>query len=136
MALALAHGLDSSRRALAPDAISTNLRPYLRADSSLDYLHWLEDTLDRSSGGDWLGRPDAMRAQTLAEVDAEAFGEGGDGHPWRMIKGLIVTGYYTSEIGGAQELRYAPVPGRFDPAVPITPEYRAYSNDWTGVDFG
>ena len=34
VALALAHGLDGSRSALAPDAISTNLRPYLRADSS------------------------------------------------------------------------------------------------------
>jgi len=52
------------------------------------------------------------------------------------VKGLILTGYYTSEVGGARELRYELVPGRYDPKVPITPETRAWSSDWTAVDFG
>ncbi len=29
-----------------------------------------------------------------------------------------------------------PIPGRFDPAVPVGPDTRGYSNDWTGVEFG
>jgi hypothetical protein len=49
---------------------------------------------------------------------------------------LILTGYYTSEIGGARELQYELTPGRYDPAVAIRPGERAYSSDWTAVDFG
>lgn len=134
--LALAHGLEGSRAALAPDAVSSTIRPHLRRDGSLDHARWLENTLDRAVGGDWLGKPADRKLEALAAIDAEAFAEGAGPHPWLMVKGLILTGYYTSEIGGSQELAYDAVPGRYDPAVPMGPDTRAYSNEWTGVDFG
>ena len=65
-----------------------------------------------------------------------AYANGMDGHPWRTIKTLILTGYYTSEVGASQELRFELVPGRWDPALPVTAETRACSSDWTAVDFG
>ncbi|MBX9664658.1 MAG: gluconate 2-dehydrogenase subunit 3 family protein, partial [Novosphingobium sp.] len=40
------------------------------------------------------------------------------------------------KIGGSKELNYELVPSRFDPKVPVTPATRAYSSDWTAVDFG
>ena len=36
-----------------------------------------------------------------------------------QIKGLTVTGYFTSEIGATQALDYLPVPGRFDGSYPM-----------------
>ena len=54
---------------------------------------------------------------------------------WPRLKGLILIGYYTSEIGASQELRYILVPGHFDPDVPLEPGDRAWSSDWTGVKF-
>lgn len=134
--LALAHGMLDTRAPLARDAVTSDMATHLRTDGSLRYAQWLEVTLDRAAGGDWLGKPDAVQQATLAALDAAAFAEGADGHPWRKLKGLILTGYYTSEIGGSVELQYAALPGRYDPAVPVTPETRAYSNEWTGVDFG
>ena len=116
--------------------MSSLLRPHVRPDGSLDRVTWLAATLDRAAGGDWLAAPLDQRIATLAALDAEAFAPDSGDHPWRLVKGLILTGYYTCEAGGSQELRYEPVPGRFDPAVPVTPGYRGYSNDWTGVDFG
>jgi hypothetical protein len=35
-------------------------------------------------------------------------------HPFRLIKELVLVGYFTSEIGANQALRYIEVPGRFD----------------------
>ena len=76
------------------------------------------------------------RAALLTALDAEAFAPGAGDHPWKAIKAAILTGYYTSEIGASQELQYEHVPGRFDPDLPLTPGYRAWSSDWTAVEFG
>lgn len=42
-------------------------------------------------------------------------------------------GYYTSETGASKELRYELIPGRFDPDIAVTRQFRALSNDWTGL---
>ncbi len=42
-------------------------------------------------------------------------------HYFRMMKELALLGYFTSEIGYTKAMRYAEVPGRFDPCVPYTP---------------
>lgn len=133
--LALAHGLEGSRAKVPGNAGPDQLR-HRRRDGSLDHLAWLEWQLNNRSGGDWQGKEAAARSEALAMLDAEAFAEGVRDHPWRTIKGLILTGYYTSEVGGSQELRFELVPGRFDPDLPVTPETRAWSSDWTAVDFG
>jgi len=55
---------------------------------------------------------------------------------WRLIKPLILLGYYTSEIGAKDELMYDALPGNLDNNVTIDPESaRAWSSDWTGVMF-
>ena len=132
--LALAHGLDNSRAPLGPS--TTGLVPFQRIDGSLRHADWLEAELNRRAGGRFLAAAPARRAAALSALDAEAYGEGARDHPWRTIKGLILTGYYTTEVGGAQELRYELAPGRFDPDLPATPQTVAFSSDWTAVDFG
>ncbi|PZU63651.1 MULTISPECIES: gluconate 2-dehydrogenase subunit 3 family protein [Sphingobium] len=80
-------------------------------------------------------KPDRQRG-VLEAYDAEAFGgEQGD-HPWKKIKALILTGYYTSEVGASRELQYELVPGRWDPNLPLPAHNRSWSSDWTAVDFG
>lgn len=132
--LALAHGLDKSRAPIVREAAPASVGGYLRSDGSLRHLDWLEAELDRAANGDWMGKPEARRAAILTRLDADAYAA--KDHPWKTVKGLILTGYYTSQTGGAQELRYELTPGRFDPAVPVKPGERAYSSDWTAVDFG
>lgn len=133
--LALAHGLEGSR-APAAGAAMPQLARFRRPDGSLRQLGWLEDELDRRSRGDFLARRPADRSAILAKLDAEAFAKGVEDHPWKTVKGLILTGYYTSETGGSKELRYELVPGRWDPDLPLHPGDRAFSSDWTAVDFG
>lgn len=135
VAMALAHGLHGARQPLAADTTSA-LRAYARPDGSLDHIAWLRGALDRRAAPSFLAATPARRHTALAALDAEAFAAGGDHHPWHVVKALILTGYYTSEAGGSQELRYEAVPGRYDPDLPVAPQTRAISNDWTAVDFG
>ncbi|WP_239019777.1 gluconate 2-dehydrogenase subunit 3 family protein [Sphingomonas suaedae] len=133
--LALAHGLDGTRRPAASQALPPLATGHVRPDGSLRFVAWLEAELDRAANGDWVGKSEARRAAVLTKFDADAYAAQGD-HPWKKVKGLILTGYYTSETGGARELRYELTPGLFDPAVPLKSGERAYSSDWTAVDFG
>ena len=132
--LALAHGLEDARRPLAETAPAA-LLAHRRADGSIDHVAWLEAELDRRTG-DFMGAPPEAQLRHLAAIDTEAYAPEQREHPWRTLKSLMLTGYYTSEVGGARELRFEPVPGRYDPDVPVTPATRAYSSDWTAVDFG
>lgn len=132
--LALAHGLEGTRQPVAPGRWVE--AGQLRDDGSLRYPLWLQETLDRRVGGDWLGQSEASRSEALSALDTEAYADDARDHPWRAIKALVLLGYYTSEAGASEELVYDPVPGTFDPRVPVTPETRAISNDWTAVEFG
>lgn len=132
--LALAHGLSGSRDA-APSGLIPGLTRHLRRDGSLRHANWLEAELDRRANGDFV-RAGKKQAEILGRLDAEAYAAGMDAHPWRVVKTLVLTGYYTSEAGGSHELRYELVPGRWDADLPATAQTRAFSSDWTAVDFG
>lgn len=134
--LALAHGLSGTGAPMASGAITPALRPFVRRDGSLRYLEWLENTLNASAGGDFMGRDRTERSNVVAALDKDAMAFGAGWSPWVAIKGLILTGYYTTEVGGSRELRYELVPGRFDPNLSIDADHRAWSSDWTAVEFG
>lgn len=62
----------------------------------------------------WLTRQDA---ELIAAGDAD----------YSQFKRLVMTGYYYSEPGATQELRYELVPGVWEPSVPITAETRTWA---------
>lgn len=67
------------------------------------------------------------RHQLLEQLDGEqkrymdTRASGAPPHYFRLVKELTLSGYFTSEIGMTQALRYVEAPGRFDPCVPCTP---------------
>ena len=71
------------------------------------------------------------KAQLLQRLDAEAVGarlEGASPLPFfALMKELTLVGYYTSEIGGSEELQYLMLPGRYDGDVALDDVGRAYS---------
>jgi drug/metabolite transporter superfamily protein YnfA len=48
-------------------------------------------------------------------------------HYFRMMKELSLLGYFTSEIGYTQAMRYEETPGRFDPCITYTPGERIWA---------
>jgi hypothetical protein len=61
-------------------------------------------------------------AGTAAAITAES-----PAHYFRMMKELALLGYFTSEIGYTQAMRYVESPGRFDPCVPYAPGEKAWA---------
>lgn len=90
----------------------------------------LLETLDREAR-DYLERRDAAREErrnqgedtlrtpeTSAQAGTAAITADAPNHYFRMMKELTLLGYFTSEIGYKQAMRYTETPGRFDPCVP------------------
>ena len=48
-------------------------------------------------------------------------------HYFRMMKELTLLGFFTSEVGGTQALRYLPVPGKYEGDVPYKKGERAWA---------
>jgi hypothetical protein len=48
-------------------------------------------------------------------------------HYFRMVKELALLGYFTSEIGYTQAMRYVETPGRFEPCVPYAPGEKSWA---------
>jgi hypothetical protein len=48
-------------------------------------------------------------------------------HYFRMMKELALLGYFTSEIGCTQALRYLEAPGKYDPCAPHAPGDRSWA---------
>jgi hypothetical protein len=44
-----------------------------------------------------------------------------------QLRGLTIVGYYTSQVGATAELRYVPIPGRYDGDYPFAEVGRAWS---------
>ena len=63
----------------------------------------------------------AQREQVLMTYEARAAA------PWRMIKELTLLGYFTSEAGATQALRYLPVPGGYKGSVPLGKNERSWA---------
>jgi hypothetical protein len=131
--LALAHGLNGTGPSMASAAIQGPARTPA-PPSGLGLLDWLQQELDRRAGGFLAATPLRQQA-ALSALDSAAYAPDAPPH-WRNLKGLILIGYYTSQIGGSQELQYAAVPGRFDPDLPSPANNRAWSSDWTALAFG
>lgn len=76
----------------------------------------------------------AQRLTLVEKLDAEQHlymetrEEGEPIHYFRMLKELTLLGYFTSEIGYTQAMRYAETPGRFDPCVPYSPGDKSWAD--------
>lgn len=73
----------------------------------------IADSPEEARGGDPSLSPEIT-------VDAPA-------HYFRMMKELSLLGYFTSEIGYHEAMRYTETPGRFDPCIPYTPGDKAWA---------
>lgn len=83
-------------------------------------LETLESESIKRYGKKYMKSSAALRTDLLNELDAEqkAFQKGKaketPSHYFRVIKDLVLWGYFTSEIGATQALRFVEFPGRYE----------------------
>jgi glucoside 3-dehydrogenase (cytochrome c) hitch-hiker subunit len=120
---------------MVTDAYSTRDQEVFR-----DGLRLLDEACRRQHGVGFAGASAAARLTLLEGLDREqktqtdagmaqrasraplsaAAAPPGPPHYFRMMKELALLGYFTSEIGYKQAMRYVESPGRFEPCVPYT----------------
>lgn len=94
----------------------------------------LDDACRTMHGLDFMSCTPAQRLALVERLDREQFdymnsrGPGAPVHYFRMIKELSLLGYFTSEIGYRQAMRYIETPGRFDPCLPYSPGDRSWAS--------
>lgn len=75
-------------------------------------------------GADFLSITPEQRLEFVRRLDQaqfEARQKHAPDHYFRMMKELTLLGYFTSEVGCTQAMRYTETPGRFDPCTPLEP---------------
>ena len=82
-------------------------------------------------GADFLAVGEDEQIAVLSRLDVEAVRAREDDEdplPWfATLKEWTLAGYYTSEAGATQELRWLAVPGRFDADIPLDEVGRAWA---------
>jgi hypothetical protein len=109
---------------------------YYEADQQVfrDGLDSLQAQCQRSYGADFLDITAAQRLTLVESLDAEQHQymatrePGAPAHYFRMVKELTLLGYFTSEIGYTQAMRYAETPGRYEPCVPYSPGDKTWAD--------
>jgi hypothetical protein len=85
------------------------------------------DGMQKLNEASFMTKTPAQRLATLEHLDREqkaymdARERGAPPHYFRLMKELTLLGYFTSEIGCTQAMRYLETPGRFDPCTPYAP---------------
>jgi hypothetical protein len=99
----------------------------------LDGIQTLEGESRLQNGGGFMASSPAQRVALLERLDRETIeylrqpGNADRPHYFRMIKELTLLGYFTSEIGYTQAMRYVETPGRFDPSITYTAGDKAWA---------
>ncbi|MBW3467358.1 gluconate 2-dehydrogenase subunit 3 family protein [Arthrospiribacter ruber] len=97
--------------------------------SFVDGLNFIKKDFKDQKGKDFMDASTEERTAYLNELKARA-GELEDQSAKAiigMVQDLTVLGYFTSEIGATQQLRYYEAPGRFDPCIDYKPGDKAYA---------
>jgi len=117
-----------------PGAIGAGVPTFLRellsawgnAESRAEFASVLERIDQRSwtsHGAAFLELSADQRLEIMRAIDAESIAA--QDKPYRKFKYLVLLGYYNSQIGATQELRYELVPGAWRACVPFTEIGRA-----------
>lgn len=95
-------------------------------------LQKISSTFAARFGGSFLQGSSANRTTLLNELDREikqpALPNATGPHFFKILKELTIVGYFSSEIGCQQALRFIEVPGRFDGAAPYKKGEHAWFN--------
>lgn len=117
-----------AREAGVPQYIDALIANWANADSRAMFDGALDavDAWSRDRAGKGLAELSPADLDTVvAAYDADAFGRGD--WPYRRLKDLIVTTYYTTEAGATQELRYELAPGVWEASIPADASTRCWA---------
>lgn len=96
-------------------------------------LQKIEDASQKKSGKSFMASSPEEKKALLTEIDKQLKDynknkkEGEPNHYFGLMKQLTLLGYFTSEVGATQALRYVAIPGRYEGCIPYTKGEKAWA---------
>jgi hypothetical protein len=110
------------------DGLLVDVFPYEERQRFLAGLADVDERARAATGKAFLSNAPEKRLALLSALEEEARHAPPGSRPFfPWLKELTLTGYYTSEIGASQELKYVHIAGYYDGDVPYAQVGRAYS---------
>jgi hypothetical protein len=98
-------------------------------DKTRKFLDFVEDSAVARHGQGFRQLTHEQQSQMLMDIE-QVSGEfkQQNRRQFKQLKNLIVFGYYTSEVGASQELRYLAMPGGYTGSIPYKEDEGAWAN--------
>lgn len=124
--------------AMVGEYIFIMFRDCMDEEGQILLLNGLNELDNRSAAvfsGSFLEADDSQRLSLLntIQTEATAYNLGQEGseiivpHYFDILKGLTISGYFTSEIGMTQAREYLPVPGKFEACIPYSKNQKVWA---------
>jgi gluconate 2-dehydrogenase gamma chain len=126
-----------ARAAGAHHLIDLMMAEWASSERQGRYVRGLEAIDERAridAADDFRSIAAAEQLSLLQALDREAHADDSPDTFFREFKKLVLFGYYSSEAGATVELRFDPIPGDYEPCVPIEDPQRAWF--WLGYGYG
>jgi hypothetical protein len=92
-------------------------------------LREMQEEAQRQFGRELAALTPAQREQIVADHERRALAKKDKAaNAFRVLKELTLFGYFSSEPGATQALRYDPVPGAYHGSIPLRPEDRCWQS--------
>lgn len=101
-------------------AIVTDCYDQSETDTFYSGIAKINAEAQKQHSKDFISLDADQRFELIANIDQEARSK--DKHYFRMMKELILWGYFSSEVGCKEALRYNPIPGRYEACIPYNNE--------------
>ncbi|WP_406827499.1 gluconate 2-dehydrogenase subunit 3 family protein [Microbulbifer sp. ARAS458-1] len=101
----------SASQAGVPEYIDFYLGEFMEFKARNLFVDGLRGLCDQSIK-EFLALSDERKTEKIQSLD-DRLGSSGQDATYKQLKELIVIGYYTSQVGATQALRYDPVPGPY-----------------------
>ncbi|NVK83561.1 MAG: gluconate 2-dehydrogenase subunit 3 family protein [Cytophagia bacterium] len=100
--------------------IVTDCYDQSEADKFYSGIDKMNSEAKRGFSVDFMSLSSEQKFKLIATIDQEARDK--DNHYFRMMKELTLWGYFSSEAGCKEALRYNPIPGRYEACIPYNNE--------------
>ncbi len=105
--------------------IVTDCYDQAEADLFWSGIEQIDEEAGRMFSTGFLSLDADQKFELIAAIDRKA--RDAEDHYFRMIKELTLWGYFSSEVGCKEALRFNPIPGRYEACIPYNNE-----PDWAG----
>ena len=112
--------------ARVPQFIDMMLADWASVERQSRYVSGLADIDSRAGVAGFVALPNDAQLALLKDLEKKRFAREAEAAFFGELRKMLLFSYYATEIGATVELRFQPVPGDYQPCIPLTDESRTW----------